>query len=960
MCISCKYYLIVLLLILSSIFMKISFLDAQFDTVLGRKIKIDRRRCRNQKKKMAKKLKFDPEKTIFLIDGSSFLYRAYYGLRPLHTSKGEPVQAVYSFFRMIRKLMNKFNAKYISLVWDSKGKTTRHDMYADYKATRQAPPSDIFDQKERIVDIANKIGLCQVAAPGIEADDIIYSIAKDFENKDWNIVVVTLDKDMGQMLNEHVVMYDAFKDKIIDVPAFEEKMGFPVTKLPFYFSLLGDASDNIPGVRGIGKKGALELVNQFESLKDLYANLDKVARPRIKNALQANKKNAFLSHMLFLLQKVDTDLKKEDLEFNPKSWEKARSVFQKLEFNTLLKEIDKDKLLSGQALREKIETLKKYNFYTVTTEIQLKDLCYNIKTNKMCAADTETNGINPMQADCVGISICIKEGEAYYIPFGHKVDEKQLSKELVVKYLKPIFEDKNIKKIFHNAKFDQHVLYNIGISLKGLDFDTLIAARLLAKDRQKNGLKSLSIKYFDEPMLTYQEVVKANKYKDFSYVPLELSTIYSASDSHQTWKLAKVLKKELKKETLDFTYYEIEQPLIGILFEMEQKGIFVDKKKLEKLDKTITKELGAIGEQIIALVGEKYQSINLNSPKQVEELLFYHLKLPPQKKSAKGTGYSTDQEVLKALSKIHPIPGLIIKYREYSKLKTTYIDALPSYINPKTGRIHTTFNQTDVATGRLSSSDPNLQNIPADRAGLEIRAAFMPKEGNVFLSADYSQIELRVLAQLSGDKNLIKSFQEGRDIHTETASKLFDVPFEKVTNKQRQIGKRINFSMLYGLTPYGLSKDIGIPVSEAKKYIDTYFAQYPGVSQWMEGVIEETKKKGYVQTYWGRRRYIPGIYEKNKTLYQLAKRVTINTKAQGTAAEIMKKGMIELKKSFEKEKLDGQVLLQIHDELLISVPKDQAKESEKVVRKALESVVDWKVKLVVTTRFGDSWKYVTI
>ena len=914
---------------------------------------------KNKEEKMAKKTKYDPEKTIFLIDGSSFLYRAYYGMRPLHTSKGEPVQAVYSFCRMIRKLMSKFNAKYISLVWDSKGKTTRHDMYEDYKATRQAPPSDIFDQKKRIVAIADKIGLCQAEAPGIEADDIIYSIAKDFEKKGWKIVVVTLDKDMAQMLNDNIVMYDSFKDQVTDVSVFEEKMGFPIKKLPFYFSLLGDASDNIPGVRGIGKKGALELVNQFESLKDLYANLDSVARPRLKNALQANKENAFLSHMLFLLQKVDTDLTKDDFLFEPKNWAKAQPIFQELAFKTLLQEIDKDQLLSGRALEEKIKALEQYSFYTVTTEKQLKELCYKIKKKKICAADTETNGTDPMQADCVGISVCIKEGEAYYIPFGHRVDEAQLPKEVVVKYLKPIFEDKDIKKIFHNAKFDQHILYGTGIGLKGLDFDTLIAARLVAKERQKNGLKSLSVSYFDEPMLTYQEVVKANKFENFSYVPLELATLYSASDSHQTWKLAKVLKKELKKEKLDFAYYKIEQPLINILFEMEQAGIFVDKNKLEKLDKKVSKELATIREQIIALVGKSYENINLNSPKQIEELLFYYLKLPPQKKSVRGTGYSTDQEVLKTLAKLHPIPGLILKYREYSKLKTTYIDALPTYINPRTGRIHTTFNQTDVATGRLSSSDPNLQNIPADRAGLEIRAAFMPREGNLFLSADYSQIELRVLAQLSGDKGLIKAFAEGRDVHTETASRLFEVSFEKVTHKQRQIGKRINFSILYGLTPYGLSKDIGIPLSEAKRYIDTYFAQYPGVSTWMDLVILDTKKKGYVETYWGRRRYIPGIYEKNKTLYQLAKRVSINTKAQGTAAEIMKKGMIELHKAFKKKKLDGQVLLQIHDELLISVPKNQAKESEKIVKRALESVVDWDVDLVVTTRFGSSWKDVT-
>jgi len=607
---------------------------------------------RNQK--MAKKkIAFDAEKTIFLIDGSSFLYRAYYGTRPLHTSKGVPVNAVYSFCRMIRKLISRFKAKNIALIWDSKGKTTRHDMYEDYKATRQAPPSDIFDQKEKIVEISEQVGLLQVEAPGIEADDIIFSVAEDFKKKGYNVVVVTLDKDMGQMLDPQVFMYDAFKDIVVDTAAFEEKMEFPVAKLPFYFALLGDASDNIPGVRGIGKKGALELVNQFDSLEDLYNNLDKVARPRAKRALEENKKNAFLSRKLFLLQYIETDIDKDDFVFDSKSWVNARNLFQELEFKTLLKEIDKDKTLSGEVLKDKLEKLKKYDFVTITTEEQLKDLCYEIKNKGAFAIDTETNGLNALQSDCVGVSICLKEGKSFYIPFGHQInalhqaqDEEQIKKEVAIQHLKPIFEDETIKKYLHNAKFDQLVLHNMGIELAGVAFDTLIAARLVAKEWQKNGLKFLSMKYFDEPMLTFQEVVKANKLKDFSYVPLELATQYAAADAHQTWKLTKVLKKELKEEKLEKLYYDIEFPLIQILYEMEKTGIYVDVKKIKALDKKITKELAIIEEQIIGFVGQNYKDINLNSPKQIQALLFDELKLPPQKKSAKGTGYSTDQEVL--------------------------------------------------------------------------------------------------------------------------------------------------------------------------------------------------------------------------------------------------------------------------------------------------------------------------
>ncbi len=904
-------------------------------------------------------VKFDPKKTVFLIDGSSFLYRAYYSLRPLHTPTGVPVQAVYSFCRMIKRLITMFSAERIVLVWDSKGKTTRHEMYREYKATRQAPPSDLFDQKEIIVEFADLIGLPQIAQQGIEADDIMFSIAKECKKAGDMVVFITLDKDMAQALDEQTVLFDAFKDQVIDTAAFEEKMGFAVKKLPFYFALLGDASDNIPGVRGIGKKGALDLVRQFDSLEDLYANLDKVAKERIRRALEENKDNALLSEQLFLLQYHPSGLKRRDLAFNIANWGNARPLFEKLNFKSLVQEIDKMEAQGAVPAKERVEKLVGYTFKIVTTRQELDELCTLLKKKKIFALDTETNGVRALQDDFVGISFCVEEGTAYYIPFGHQTEEQQLPRDEVLRALKPILEDEQYKKYLHNVKFDQLVLYNNGINLTGVVFDSLVAARLLIKEWQSPSLKSMSIYCFDEPMLTYEEIVKQTKLKDFSYVPLDVATRYSAGDSHQTFKLAKRLEKDLKKEELATLYQGIEFPLIDVLFNMEAEGIFLDKTVLDVLSAQVTQELVAVEDEILALVDRK--EINLNSPKQVEDLLFYQLKLPPQKKRAKGNGYSTDQEVLEILAPMHPVPGLILKYRELSKLKNTYIDALPHYINPKTKRIHTTYSQTSVATGRLASYNPNLQNIPTDATGygIEVRAAFKPKKGNVFLSADYSQIELRVLAQFSKDKNLVDAFLEGHDIHAETAAHLFDVPLATVTHKQRQIGKRINFSILYGLTPYGLSKDLGIPFKDAKQYIEKYFEQYPGVSQWMEAVIEETKEKGYVTTWHGRRRFIPGIYEKNKTLYEEARRIAINTKAQGSAAEIMKLGMINVAKAFKKYNLDAHILLQIHDELLITVPKDQQAATEKVVKEALESVVDWEVPLKVTTRFGKDWKEVT-
>lgn len=932
--------------------------------------------------------------SVFLIDGSSFLYRAYYGVRPLHTPQGEPVQAVYSFSRMIKKIIDTYNPSHIAVVWDSKGKTTRHEMYEAYKATRQAPPSDMFSQKDRIIEFAQLIGLTQVQTPGIEADDLMYSLAVEQAKLGNNVVFVTSDKDMSQALGEHIMVFDPFKDAFIGPDEFKANMGFPVEKLPFYFALLGDTSDNIPGVHGIGKKTAQELVNQFDSLEDMYARIDEIAKPRTRTLLLENKDNAFLSHKLFLLQYHASGLTKDDLAFDASNWQKAIPLFEELNFKSLIQEIA-PKAQIGFTPEQKVERLKSlYNFQLVTTREQLDDLCAQLRTCKNFAVDTETDGLNVLQAHLVGVSFCIapnapsssaKEKEqqtsifeqpksttqdftpddlnkciAYYVPCGHEANEAQLDRATVVSAIKPILEDPKIGKYMHHAKFDQLVFWHHGIDVQNLAFDSLIAANLVTKDWQKVGLKRLAEFYFGEQMLTFDDMVKAKKLKNFSFCPLEDALYYAANDSLQTLKLTELFKKELAEQKMNDLYYKIELPLNQVLYEMECEGIYLDVAMLKKLGVEVDKELALLEEQILgfAPLPKGIAKLNLNSPKQMQELLFVQLGLPTQKKSAKG-GYSTDREVLEELSKLHPVPGLVLKYRELFKLKSTYIDALPEFVNPETKRIHTTFSQTSVATGRLSSFDPNLQNIPASGFGIEIRAAFKPQEGHVFLSADYSQIELRVLAFLSKDENLTQAFLHNHDIHKETAARLFDVPLAEVTHEQRQIGKRINFSILYGLTPYGLSKDLGIPFKDAKQYIDKYFAQYPGVSAWMNGIIKSTERDGFVRTYWGRRRDIPAIYEKNRSLYEEAKRIAVNTVAQGTAAEIMKQGMIKLDAEFKKLGLDAKMILQIHDELLISVAKDQQEAAEKVVKEVLEHVVNWPIPLVVTTRVGADWKEVS-
>jgi DNA polymerase-1 len=906
-------------------------------------------------------MNLDPQKTLFLIDGSSFLYRAYYGLKPLHTPSGIPVQAVYSFCRMIKKMIDLYGPHYVALVWDSKGKTTRHEIFPEYKATRQAAPSDLFDQKEYILQFADLIGLKQVAQSGIEADDLMYSLAKDWlvNDSDKAVVFVTLDKDMGQALalSENVRLLDAFKEQFFDRIDIETKMGFPIEKMPFYFALLGDSSDNIPGVRGIGKTTAISLVNQFASLEDMYEKLHEIKKAGVKTALLTHKEDAFLSYKLFLLHYESLHLSPQELVFDPQNWNNARPLFEELNFKSLTAAAGETKQERAQDMQQKIAYWKERNFITVQTIEQLNELCRYLEQKKSFALDTETTGLQPLEVDLVGISFCADEDRSYYIPCGHQTNEEQLPYAMIIAALKPILENSAYKKYLHNAKYDMLVLSHHGIELKGLALDTLIGANLIIKEWQSASLKKLSHSFFNEEMLTYEDVVKANKYKDFSFVPVELATLYAAADSYQTFRLVKIVEEAFAQDKKVYGLYQnIEHPLIEILYEMEKKGVNLDVEHLHHLNTKVVSDLTVIEAEIAAVVGK--EAINLNSPRQVEHLLFDVLQLPPQKKSKTGK-FSTDYEVLTTLAALHPIPALIIKHRELTKLKNTYIEALPTYVNKETNRVHTTFSQSAVATGRLASSNPNLQNIPADASGygIEVRAAFKAGHNRVFISADYSQIELRVLAYLSQDKNLIDAFLNKRDIHTETAARLFDTTV--VTTEQRQLGKRINFSILYGMTPYGLSKDLHISFKDAKKYIDRYFEQYPHVAAWMKSIINYTTEHGYVETYWGRRRYIPTIYEKNRTLYEEACRIAINTVAQGTAAEIMKLGMIAVHDILTKNFPESYIVLQIHDELIVSAPIDEAIAVEKIVREILESVVNWDIPLEVMTRNGSDWKDVT-
>lgn len=895
---------------------------------------------------------------IFIIDGSSFLYRAYYSIPELKTNNIS-VNAVYGFCKMIKSLIDKHDPKYMLLVWDSSKKTLRHEIYPEYKQNRQSAPETLFSQKDIIIDFANIIDLKQLSIDKIEADDLMFSAAEKFkeESVDNLSVIVTSDKDLSQSINEQIIILDPFKDKIISQENFNSIFDFDVDKLIFYYSLIGDSSDNIKGVKGIGPKTAKDLINKYKSLEDLYLNLDKLSSERVKSLLIKDKESAFISKELFTLKKYNLEIEKKDCLFDKENFSKATDFFKKYKFNSFIKNIDK----------VNINLHEKYKFNSILNIKDLDNLCKLIEKHKAFAIDTETDGLDIFSSNLVGISIAFELGTSYYIPFGHKDQKieqqkiKQLDKDLILNRLKYYLEDQNIKKYLHNSKFDLLMLKKENINLTGIEFDTIIAANLLSTvllgENSKLGLKYLSDYLFNEPMLNFQDIVKKNNYKDFSFVDIETATKYAAADAHQTLKLYQLFKPELKKLNMEKLFYDLEMPLIEILSDIERNGIFLDINIIQDIDKKVSEEIEKVYKEIINNIDEKYCQINLNSQKQLEELLFYNLNLPAIKKTGQKKSYSTDQEVLKELSKIHYIPRLIIKYRELFKLKTTYLQGLIKHVNPKTDKLHTNFSQTTVLTGRLSSHEPNLQNIPVDN--FLIRSAFKPKENYLFISADYSQIELKVLAYLSKDKILREAFINNQDIHTITACKIFATESEVITNEQRQFAKRINFGILYGLTAHGLSKELDLSHNIANDYIKKFWSEYKELDIWMEEVIKETKEKGYVETLFKRRRYIPGINEKNRNIYELSKRIAINTIIQGTAAEIVKLGMIKLYNAIKENNLDAKIILQIHDELIIEVHKDIAEETALLTKNILESIVDWEFKLLINIKIGKNWQEVT-
>ena len=885
-------------------------------------------------------------KTFYLVDGSSYIFRAFFGVRQLSTSKGFPTNALYGFINMLQKVIREEKPDYLVVAFDSPDKTFRHKIYPDYKANREAPPEELAKQFPYFEPLVQAYGLSSVRRPGFEADDIIGTLAKKGTQEELEVVIVSGDKDMMQLISPNVYMLDTMKNKKFMDKEVVEKFGVQADKVVEVMGLMGDSSDHIPGVAGIGPKIAAELIQKFGSIESLYKQINEVEKKKVKEKLEHDKENAFMSRELV---SIDTEM---DLEFNSDLMKpgkidsaKLKKMFEEFEFVSFLEGMQGEVTNSLKIDRS--------GYKTILTEKSFNDLIKSLVKKKSFVFDVETTNKRPVWARMVGISFSFEEGNACYLPLVHRYlgSPDQLEFKMVCEKLKPIFEDKRIKKCGHNIKYDLIVMANEGIALDGVDFDTMIASYLLNPSSRGHGLDSLTMEYFGHKNLTYKEIVgTGNREIGFDEVEVNRATEYAAEDSDMTWRLKGKLQPQLKDSTLKL-YKEIELPLLEVLAEIELNGVYVDRKHLTELSSKIDKQLLRLEKDIYVLAGEEF---NINSPKQLSVILFEKLKLPVIKKTK--TGYSTDVSVLELLTAEHKLPKQILSYRQLAKLKSTYVDALPGEIFKNTGRVHTSFNQTVAATGRLSSSKPNLQNIPIrSDMGKEIRKAFTAEGDNMLLSADYSQIELRLLAHLSKDRALKDAFDKGEDIHARTAADIFGSSLDKVDENSRRMAKAVNFGIIYGLSAFGLSRQLNISRKDAKDFIDQYFLLYSKVRDFMDNTIAEARECGYTLTMFNRRRYLPDLKSDNRQVRESAERIAINSPIQGSAADLIKVAMIRLSRNLKKMKLNSKMILQVHDELVFECPVREKKEIESLVRKEMEEACTLSVPLVVDIGWGKNW-----
>lgn len=891
---------------------------------------------------------------LYLIDGSSYIFRAYYAIRRLSTSKGFPTNAVYGFASMIFKFLKDYKPAYLGIVFDAKGDTFRNEMYPLYKANRGAPPEDLVPQFDKIFEVVDAFKIPQFRMEGFEADDIMGTIARDYERRGIDVVLVTGDKDFTQLVSDKVTLLDTMKNKETLTKDVIEKYGVPPDRVTDVFALMGDQVDNIPGVKGIGEKTAIGLIKSFGSLDNLLQNLDDLAEKQ-RNLITEKKGDALLSKELVTI-KTDIDLDMELEKFRYEGFDKSRlrSLFDELEFKNLLRELG-----DGGGPVEKPDENRAVpydNYSLILTEDGLDRVIGRIKETGEVSIDLETTSTDPMLAEIVGIALCPAPHEAYYVPVAHRSladsSTRQLGLPAVLEKLKPLIEDKGLRKIGQNLKYEFVLLEMYGVRLNGISFDTMIAAHMLDSSRISYSLDELCRLYLGHSMISYRDVTGTGKSKiNFEEVELEAAKVYSCEDADVAMLLSEKLAGELEELDLLRVYSDVELRFIEVLARIEINGVKVDAARLRELSKEFEAGLKDIEKAIFEEVGYEF---NLNSPIQLRQVLFETLRLP-QKKLTKTGESSTDVEVLNDLSKFHPVPEKVLEHRTLSKLKSTYVDALPRLINPRTGRLHTSFNPVGSSTGRLSSSDPNLQNIPIKTAqGRRIREAFIPEEGYIMLSADYSQIELRLLAHFSGDESLVEAFMTGSDIHQRTAAEIFGVTPNLVTPDMRRLAKNINFGIIYGISAFGLAKQLGTSVSIAKSYIDEYFKRYGKVRDYIEKSIGDAKSKGYAETLLGRRRPIPELASDDRNRKGFGERTAMNTPIQGSAADIINIAMIRIHERLASG-FKTRMILQVHDELLFEVPGDELDEISRMVKEEMERAWTLRVPIVAEIGTGKNW-----
>jgi DNA polymerase-1 len=883
---------------------------------------------------------------IILVDGSSYLYRAYHALPPLMTSKNQPTGAIKGVISMIKRIRIDHPESPLAVVFDAKGKTFRHDMYSEYKGNRPPMPEDLVQQIEPIHRIISLMGIKLIMISGVEADDVIGTLAEQARQKKLNTVISTGDKDMTQLVCDNVSVVNTMSGELLDANGVEKKFGVGPELITDYLALIGDKSDNVPGVDKVGPKTAVKWLNEYQNIEGIKENAESIGG-KVGENLRSSLKTLDLAYELVTI-KIDVPLEVgiEDLAVLEPETEELAKIYEELEFNSWLQEVPQKK-----AIRSEVNS----SYVCVTSENLLEKIIKEASKSETIAVDTETTGLDYMDTDLVGISLSFKPGEAYYIPLQHQDDSvDQLDMTLVIEKLRPILEGTKNKIIGQNIKFDKNVLAKYGIKISSIKNDTMMMSYVLDASATRHNLDALSSYYLNHKTSTFEEVAgKGVKQITFDQVAIDVATDYASEDADITLRLYEELNSRLENQnSLKKLNEEIEIPLIEVLSEMEQNGAILNSKILNSQSKDLESRIGKLETSAYKIAGEEF---NLGSTKQLREIFFEKLKYRVIKKTPGGQP-STDEKVLAELAEEYELPKVLLEHRTLSKLKSTYTDKLPGQISSSTGKVHTSFHQAVTTTGRLSSSDPNLQNIPIrTEDGRRIRQAFEPSKNHKFISADYSQIELRVMAHMSKDTSLLKAFQDGEDVHSKTASEVFDVELDEVTADLRRNAKAINFGLIYGISAFGLGKQLSISRNLAAEYMAMYFEKYPGVKQYMESTKEGASQNGYVETLFGRRLYLRDINASNAMRRQASERVAINAPVQGTAADIMKIAMINVHKAIKKEKIEAKLILQVHDELILDTPEGEIDAVVNLITDSMMGAAKLDVPLEVDIGIGDNW-----